>query len=151
MEDENMESRSIQRRTAIMRGEGQPTFERTPAEDGERAVRLENAARARVRTSAIKVQEIAYHRNGITAAAFYVIAFVYNVPGETAIRNMIATVFRARGHVAVFDRDLLALGNIAFGGTDDGRNSWRGDNFEEDLRAVICLERGADDSDDLGW
>lgn len=113
-----------------------------PAADGERAGRLEVAARARVRTSKVKITKIEHQRNGMSAEPFYVVLFRYLVPGEESPRNMIATVFRTAGHVAVFDRDGINRGAIAFGGTDGDRNSWRGDTFEADLRAAIFLSDG---------
>lgn len=101
------------------------------------------AARARVRTSRLTMREIAFHRNGISSAGFYVVAFVFQLGGEATTRNMVAIVFREPGNVAVFDRDRLGLGYVAYGGIDDdGQNSWRADSFEADLRAAILLERG---------
>ena len=45
-----------------------------------------------------------------------------------------AVVFEAEHHVAVFNLDKLALGNITF-----GDNSWRGDRYEPQLRGAITL------------
>ena len=44
---------------------------------------------------------------------------------------MMGVVFTEPGSCAVFDRDLLTIGNIKFA----GGNSWRGDHFEPALRA----------------
>ena len=74
-----------------------------------------------------KLQAIAHHRNGICGEPFYVLTFT-----ESG-RNMIATVFYhpewgepPEPRVAVFDRDLLANGEIGF-----GLNSWRGDHYAD--------------------
>ena len=90
----------------------------------------------------IKIEEIAYHRNGISGAGFYVVKFIdpdVTKPKtrlidqmneiEGAQGKMLGIVFDEPGHVAVFDRGLLAQDLIAF-----GANSWRGDYYETDLR-----------------
>jgi hypothetical protein len=79
----------------------------------------------------ISIQQIAHHRNGVGGEPFYAVTFTCTEDGET--RNMIATVFPSPGAVAVYDRDLLAAGNILF-----GENSWRGDVYEPALRRVIA-------------
>ena len=75
---------------------------------------------------------IASHRNGISGAPFHVVTFHYREAGCT--HHMGATVFETPGHVAVLDLDATVAGNIAFG---EG-NSWRGDAFEDALRAAIA-------------
>jgi hypothetical protein len=45
---------------------------------------------------------------------------------------MIGIVFADERYVAVFDRDLLAQDEITF-----GVNSWRGDDYEPELRRAI--------------
>lgn len=80
-----------------------------------------------------KVIEINHHRNGVSGADFYIVKFAS--PKERDKRkftNMIAIVFDEPGHVAVFDYDLLKLGNTKF-----CQNSWRGDVFEKELRELI--------------
>ena len=94
-----------------------------------------------------KVESIAYHRNGISGAPFSVVTFTHRVEGEPKPRNMVAVVFDAPYHTAVFDRDALGAGAIAFGGTDDGQNSWRGDNFDAELRAAIAEHEAAEEHD----
>ncbi len=111
-----------------------------PAAEGERAAAAENRARLLLRRhSEITIERVERHRNGMSGAPFHVIAFTFHVDGESTPRPMVGIVFEAADHVAVFDRALLGAGAIAFGGTDDGRNSWRGDSFEEPLRAAIAL------------
>lgn len=90
----------------------------------------------------IKIEEIAYHRNGVSGAGFYVVNFIDPEFGKPKTRlidklneiegaqgKMIGIVFDAPYHVAVFDRGLLAQDVIAF-----TQNSWRGDYYEADLR-----------------
>lgn len=75
---------------------------------------------------------IASHRNGIAGAPFHVVTFHYREDGQH--HHMVATVFDAPGHVAVLDVHATAQDAIAFG---EG-NSWRGDVFEDALRAAIA-------------
>ncbi|MBX9623994.1 MAG: hypothetical protein K2X82_09315 [Gemmataceae bacterium] len=71
---------------------------------------------------------ITYHRNGICGAPFYPV--IFRDPDEG---QMLGVVFDAGHHVAVFNLDKLALGNVAF-----GVNSWRGDRYEPHLRRAIA-------------
>jgi hypothetical protein len=73
------------------------------------------------------IDSIARHRNGICGAPFHVVLF--RDPDEG---RMLGIVFDLAHHVAVFNLDKLALGNIAF-----GVNSWRGDRYEPQLRKAI--------------
>lgn len=94
----------------------------------------------------IQIEEIAYHRNGISGAGFFVVKFIdTDVPKpktrlidkvnqiEGAEGRMIGIVFDEPYHVAVFDRGLLAQDIIAF-----GRNSFRGDYYEAALRKAVA-------------
>jgi len=74
----------------------------------------------------IKIEKRSYHRNGISGTGFDVILF------EDNKRKMIGIVFPDSGNVAVFNRELLAKDIIEF-----GKNSWRGDHYEEKLRAAL--------------
>lgn len=81
----------------------------------------------------LKLETLAYHRNGIFGEGFYVLTFTEDG------RNMVATVFYnpdgpkpLNPRVAVFDRDLLAKGEIGF-----GVNSWRGDEYAAWCHAEI--------------
>jgi hypothetical protein len=75
---------------------------------------------------------IAHHRNGICGTPFYVAIFDWrDDDGKT--RRMMATVFPEPGNVAVLDISETAAGNIDFA----CGNSWRGDHFEDALRAAI--------------
>lgn len=81
--------------------------------------------------SRIRVQEIAYHRNGVSGEGFYVVTFT-----ERRL-NLVGVLFPTPEddgcHTAVFDRDLLARGVIEF-----AVNSWRGDRYDAELRAAIA-------------
>jgi len=72
------------------------------------------------------ILEVAHHRNGICVEPFHVVRFKND--GQT----MAGIVFADRGYVAVLGVDLLHQGIIAF-----SENSWRGDAFENPLRAAI--------------
>lgn len=73
------------------------------------------------------IDNIQYHRNGICGTPFHVL--IFRDPDEG---QMLGVVFEQKHHVAVFNLDKLALGNIAF-----GVNSWRGDRYEPFLRLAI--------------
>ena len=75
----------------------------------------------------IQPESIQHHRNGISGAPFHVLLFRDPEEGR-----MLGVVFEQASHVAVFNLDKLALGNIAF-----GVNSWRGDRYEPHLRQAI--------------
>jgi len=72
----------------------------------------------------IKILDVAYHRNGVCGAGFTVVIF------EEEGRTMLATIFEAKGHCAVYDIEKLAKKDIAFG----MGNSWSGYVYEEKLR-----------------
>ena len=76
------------------------------------------------------VHAIASHRNGSGGNPFHVVLFTTR---EQPVRHMVATVFEEKGNVAVLDSLMTAAGNVAF-----GENSWRGDDYEPELRAAIA-------------
>ena len=76
-----------------------------------------------------KIQQIEYHRNGVMGTGFSIVKFS---GGNLNKLNMLGVVFPDKGNVAVFNLDELARGNINF-----GENSWRGDEFEHELRLAI--------------
>lgn len=78
----------------------------------------------------IKVQEVAYHRNGISGEGFHAVRFQWNA-GE-GVENFVATVFDGSGRCAVLSLDRIAGDGVAF-----GTNSWRGDAVEPELRLAI--------------
>lgn len=74
----------------------------------------------------IKVLSVEFHRNGVLGNGFYVVLFTHESTKKVAI------VFDEPGNVAVLDVGLLAQNNIEF-----GENSWRGDEFESELRKAV--------------
>jgi hypothetical protein len=74
----------------------------------------------------ITIQQIEHHRNGVAGEPFDVVKF------KEGRRKMLGVVFDDERYVAVFDRDLLAQDVITF-----GVNSWRGDDYESELRKAI--------------
>ncbi len=86
-----------------------------------------------------QLEQHQHHRNGISGAPFDVLIFRDADEGR-----MLGIVFELASHVAVFNLDKLALGNIAF-----GVNSWRGDRYEpwprEAIRQKLAAERSAAD------
>jgi len=80
-----------------------------------------------------KIVEISRHRNGICGEPFYVVLFKHKG------RLMIASLFDDVGYCAVYSVDELKKKNIKFG----GGNSWRGDEFESELRATIKMIESA--------
>ena len=93
--------------------------------------------------SNLVIEEIAYHRNGVSGVGFHVVKF--SEPSEE--RQMLAVLFDTDewGHVAVFDRKLLGRDIIKF-----GENSWRGDHYEKELRQAIAAHEAARDAA-LNW
>lgn len=80
------------------------------------------------------IEAVQRHRNGVAGAPFHVL--VFRDPDEG---RMVGIVFDAAHHVAVFQLDKLALGNVAF-----GVNSWRGDRYEPPLRKAITTWEAAE-------
>ena len=76
----------------------------------------------------IEVEAIASHRNGIGGEPFHVVLF------HDDKMPMLGIVFGKEGHVAVLHRGKLAEGDVAF-----GSNSWRGDEYEAELREAIAV------------
>ena len=86
----------------------------------------------------IKVTKISRHRNGVAGEPFNVVLFNWR-DGRTT-RKMVATLFgglsagtKTNGLCAVLDTNQTAIDNIEFA----NGNSWRGDDFEPELRAAI--------------
>lgn len=81
----------------------------------------------------LNIQEIAYHRNGVGGLGFYAIRFQWKPDDSTKLENFLATVFDDAGACAVIGLDRIETQGVAFA----GGNSWRGDNFESELRKAI--------------
>jgi hypothetical protein len=75
----------------------------------------------------LHIENIQHHRNGISGTPFQVL--IFRDPDEG---RMVGIVFEQQHHVAVFNLDKLAVGNIAF-----GVNSWRGDCYKPHLRRAL--------------
>ena len=76
----------------------------------------------------LKILDTAHHRNGVAGAGFDVVLFkVHREPGAK-----VGILFDEPAHCAVLDVTMLAAGDIAF-----GSNSWRGDDYEPELRRLI--------------
>lgn len=79
----------------------------------------------------VTIKTVEYHRNGVWGQPFNVVTFTQKNGHKN--QNMIAILFvDSGGNCAVFDTDLLGQGNIAF-----GKNSWRGDIYEKEMRKVV--------------
>lgn len=75
--------------------------------------------------------KVAYHRNGISGIGFHVCTFTMKDGPRT--HHMVGVLFEEEGACAVFDIDMLKVDNIEFA----QGNSWRGDEFEPELRKAI--------------
>jgi hypothetical protein len=73
----------------------------------------------------IKLLSAAYHRNGISGDPFITGLFT----GQNG--NTMLFVDFGESRFAVLQVDLLAKGDIEF-----GSNSWRGDNYAEEIRSL---------------
>jgi hypothetical protein len=82
----------------------------------------------------LKLVSVAYHRNGVCGNGFTVCIFKWKDGVKN--RRMVATLFEEEGSCAVFDLDELNKENIAFA----KGNSWRGDEFEPQLRKMISIK-----------
>jgi len=76
----------------------------------------------------LKILATDRHRNGVAGAPFDVVLF--KVAREQG--RKVAILFDAPDHCAVLDVTMLAASEIAF-----GVNSWRGDEYEPELRRLI--------------
>ncbi len=81
----------------------------------------------------IDIQEIAYHRNGISGLGFYAIRFRWQPDDAEGKENFLATLFDESGACAVIGLDRIDSQGVKFA----GGNSWRGDHFEGELRKAI--------------
>jgi hypothetical protein len=77
----------------------------------------------------LQIIAIAHHRNGVAGTPFDLVLFKQR-GRRTSI--MVGILFDDPGYCAVLDLAKLAAGDIAF-----GSNSWRGDEFEPELRAAV--------------
>ncbi len=75
----------------------------------------------------LTITQIKFHRNGITGEPFHAVLFADPAEGE-----MLSIVFDAKAHVAVFNLERLASGDIGL-----KCNCWRGDLYEPYLRKAL--------------
>ncbi len=81
----------------------------------------------------ISIQEIAFHRNGVSGNGFHAVRFTEKgQPGE-----FLAMVFEGRGNVAVVNSSVLTEYGVGHG------NKWRGDYYEDALRLAIEADNDA--------
>jgi len=79
------------------------------------------------------IQEASYHRNGTFGDGFWAIRFRWSPPDTKKEENFIATIFEHSGGCAVLSLDRMETHGVAFG----RGNSWRGDEFDAELRELI--------------
>jgi hypothetical protein len=85
------------------------------------------------RVKRICIRAIAWHRNGVGGAPFYVAVFDEDKGAHPEDQGRkVGIVFEEDAHCAVLDIAKLAAGDIAF-----GNNAWRGDEYEPLLRTAI--------------
>jgi len=75
----------------------------------------------------LTIIDASWHRNGVAGEGFYAILF-----DDAECGRMIASLFDEAGYCAVYNVPELARGNIEF-----GSNSWRGDQYAEELRRLL--------------
>lgn len=91
-----------------------------------------------------KIIESSYHRNGVCGEGFYAIRFTSDIDddpgmfGSVAMKgqkeaDFLAILFDAPGQCAVICLDRIGTCGVGFA----KGNSWRGDRFEDELRAAI--------------
>ena len=82
----------------------------------------------------LKTLATAHHRNGVSGTPFDVVIF-RDTGKEGSVK--LGIVFDQPSCCAILDIDKLARHDIAF-----GSNSWRGDNYERELRRMIAQAEG---------
>ena len=88
----------------------------------------------------IEIKSVDFHRNGISGAGFHLVRFIQHEPYNDW--EMIGVVFRESKHVAVLTVDDVT-DSLGYGHT------WRGDEFEDDLRFAILKDNIAEARDCL--
>lgn len=90
--------------------------------------------------STIKVDEVSFHRNGISGEGFH--AVLFRERDGRHWRKFLATVFADRGVLSVICLDMLPEH-----GVNSVFNAWRGDYYEADLRQYITQWEAARTAD----
>jgi hypothetical protein len=83
-----------------------------------------------MQTIRITIEELAYHRNGVSGQGFHVVTF------REEREPMVAVVFEGEGQVAVFNRERLGNGRIT-----SRTHGYRGEVYEPFLRKAIAAYR----------
>lgn len=77
----------------------------------------------------LQIIDMDFHRNGVAGMPFHVALVDDATEGDTKLVIM----FEEEGHTAVFSLDkLIQNEDISF-----GSNSWRGDQYEHELRPLM--------------
>lgn len=74
---------------------------------------------------------VEYHRNGISGEGFHTGFFDW-FDDDNKWRKMFYVLYEGTGQCSIFDYELLKKGDVRF-----MHNSWRGDNFEKNLREAV--------------
>lgn len=85
-----------------------------------------------------RIDQVAYHRNGISGAPFYAVLFTGSSTDLPKPERFLASVFEEPGAVSV-----ISLSRIEESGVTFGENSYRGDAYEPELRAAIAAYEAA--------
>jgi hypothetical protein len=80
-----------------------------------------------------KVTQIEHHRNGVRGDPFHAVLFTSKEDGH----KMLAMVFDTPNTVGVIDLDLIREHGVTF-----AENSFRGDEYEPELRHAITKAEG---------
>lgn len=111
--------------------------------DNMRKAGLQSARRAATNFPVIReLEAIEYHRNGSgPCESFRVVLFTHK--GDSGkVEPMMGIVFDAKGHVAILNRQKVEPGKV---GMMEG-GAFRGDYFEDALRAVIKAQSDGEDA-----
>lgn len=89
-----------------------------------------------------RIEQVAYHRNGVSGLGFHAIIFIARGPAIDSLSDerFLASVFKAKGAVSVISLDRTENNGVTF-----GDNSWRGDDFEPELRAAVAAYEASDE------
>lgn len=84
--------------------------------------------------SKLKIQEIQFHRNGVSGSGFHAVRFAVTTGPAEEHGNFLATVFEGPGDIAVINLDKISEYGVSLG------NKWRGDHYERAIREAITLD-----------
>lgn len=82
-------------------------------------------------SNSIRVDEVAFHRNGVSGEGFH--ALLFREREGRHWRKFLASVFEGPGVLSVICLDLVAEHGVA-----SFENAWRGDHYEPHLRKAIA-------------